>query len=75
MELSKCEPKTLGHAFEGWIGSASAVSFFCLIDAAQFHYCDAPGFLRRHPGTDVVIDMQLQIAFYRISKFAFASAL
>jgi hypothetical protein len=35
--------------------------------------CHSPGFLRRHPGADVVVDMHLQMALELVGKLAFAS--
>ena len=67
-ELPKGEAQILDHAFEKWNGGAITVSFFCLIDATKLHYRDAPGFLRRHAGADVVVDMHLQVALELIRK-------
>jgi hypothetical protein len=44
-----------------------------LIDATQFHHRDSFGFLGRHAGADVVLDMHLQMALELVGEFAFAS--
>jgi hypothetical protein len=44
-----------------------------LIDATQLHHSDSSGFLRRHAGADVVLDMHLQVTLDLVGEVAIAS--
>ena len=43
--------------------AAVAIAFFCGFDAAEFDDGAAAGFNRRHAGAEIVVDVELEMAF------------
>ena len=69
---ARAEADIAPQHFERGKAAAIAVFFFCLLHAAELDERLPPRFLRIHAGTQVVIDMHLEMGFDLFREFAAA---